>query len=149
MSAIIRRIAVPTDFSPASDHAIAYASSLARTFGASVYLIHVLQDAGQYEEARRIVSRSAATMASGVPRVVSEVRIGRPAESIAEAAQRYGADLIVMATHGRSGLSHVISGSVAEEVIRTACCPVLVLRDSGKVRVHRPAEERRAFAGVA
>jgi nucleotide-binding universal stress UspA family protein len=150
MAAIIRRILVPTDFSPASDHAISYATSLARTFGAPLYLVHVVQDDRQYQDARQVVNRIAATRTLGAPRVIGEVRVGDPATSIAEAAQRYGADLIVMATRGRTGLSHAISGSVAEAVIRTARCPVLVLRDSGKVRVHVVTGERSGtFAGAA
>ena len=79
--------------------------------------------------------------------------MGDAAESIRDAARHYGADLIVMATHGRTGLSHAISGSVTEEVIRTASCPVLVLRDSGTVRVHRGSATAmqgvRGLGGVA
>ena len=68
----------------------------------------------------------------------TEVRTGSIDEAITSAVTAYGVDLIVMATHGRSGVPHLLFGSVAEQVIRTASCPVLVMRDSGKVRVHTP-----------
>ena len=153
MPSSIRKICVPTDFSDASDQAVTYAAALARGFGASLYLIHVLKDHRGYHTARTTLAAVAATLDDGVGRVATEVRMGDVAESIGEAARHYGADLIVMATHCRTGLSHAISGSVAEEVIRTACCPVLVLRDSGTVRVHRrsaaPPEPAGRLAGVA
>ena len=149
MTTSIRKICVPTDFSEASDHTITYAAALARGFGASLYLIHVLKDHRQYYDARVMLESLAATLAGDIDRVATEVRMGDAAESIGEAARHYGADLIVMATHGRTGLSHAIAGSVAEDVIRTACCPVLVLRESGKVRVHRTAEAPGQLVGVA
>ena len=148
MRSTIRKIAVPTDFSDASSRAVTYASGLARGLGASLYLIHVLKDHEHYQNARAALGTIAGTLADGVDVVTTEVRMGDPAESIAEAARHYGADLVVMATHGRTGLSHAISGSVAEAVIRAACCPVLVLRDSGKVRVHRAASDN-SLAGAA
>jgi nucleotide-binding universal stress UspA family protein len=152
MPSAIRKICVPTDFSETSDRAVTYAAALARGFGASLYLIHVLQDHSRYHTARSALARVAATRGNDVSCIATEVRMGDPAEGIRDAARHYGADLIVMATHGRTGLSHVISGSVTEDVIRTACCPVLVLRDSGTVRVHRAATAAQAtgrLAGVA
>ena len=153
MSSSIRKICVPTDFSDASERAVTYALALARGFGASLYLIHVLKDHARYHTARTTLAETAAALDDGLGGIATEVRIGDVAESIGEAARHYGADLVVMATHGRTGLSHAISGSVAEDVIRTACCPVLVLRDSGTVRVHRGSSARpepaRRLAGVA
>ena len=73
--------------------------------------------------------------------LTTEIRTGRIAEEIANAAVAYGADLVVMSTHGRTGLPHLLMGSVAEEVIRIAPCPVLVMKDSGKVRVHHGGSE--------
>lgn len=142
----IRRIAVPTDFSEASARAISYAAALARRMGASLYLIHVLKDQNQYHDARTRLATLANTLTGGVRRVAIEVRDGQPVDSIAQAAMHYGADLIVLATHGRTGLPHLFLGSVAEELIRTACCPVLVVRDSGTVQVHRPATSSSALA---
>ena len=153
MPSAIRRICVPTDFSEASDRAVTYAAALARGFGVSLYLLHVLKDHTEYHAARTSLARVAATRANTVGGIATEVRMGDAAESIRDAARHYGADLIVMATHGRTGLSHAISGSVTEEVIRTASCPVLVLRDSGTVRVHRGSATAlqgvRGLAGVA
>jgi nucleotide-binding universal stress UspA family protein len=137
MPSAIRKICVPTDFSEASDRAVTYAAALARGFGASLYLVHVLKDHTEYHAARTALARIAATRAGNAACLATEVRMGDPAECIRDAARHYGADLIVMATRGRTGLSHAISGSVTEDVIRTAWCPVLVLRDSGTVRVHR------------
>ena len=151
-SVVVKRIAVPTDFSEASDRAVAYAAALARRVGASVYLMHVLRDQSQYHLARVRLGALADRLTCGVPRVALEVRGGAPADSIAEAAVHYGADLIVMATHARSGLAHLLSGSVAERLIRIASCPVLVLRDAETVRIDQPEEayeEVGEFEGVA
>jgi nucleotide-binding universal stress UspA family protein len=153
MTSEISRIVVPTDFSPESEKAVAYAAALARRMGSALYLVNVLEDADGYHDARARLAALASRLAIGTRRVALDVRPGSPAEAIAEAAQRYGADLVVMATHGRTGLSHVVAGSVAEDVIRRAECPVLVLRGSGTVRFHRPAEvpefEGRTLQGAA
>jgi nucleotide-binding universal stress UspA family protein len=70
-------------------------------------------------------------------RISQEVRPGFPSEVITAAATDLGADLVVMSTHGRTGLSHLLLGSVAERVIRSTVCPVLVVRDRGEVAVER------------
>lgn len=137
----IRKIAVPTDFSPASDRAVSLGAGLARRLGASLYLIHVLDDQSRYHEARDLLVSVANRLTGDVPHVTIDVRDGEPAESIAEAAMHYGAELIVMATHARTGLPHLVLGSVAEALIRSACCPVLVIRDSSPVQIPHPARE--------
>jgi nucleotide-binding universal stress UspA family protein len=153
MTSEIRRIAVPTDFSPESEKAVTYAAALARRMGSALYLVNVLKDPVGYHEAREQLAALASRLAIGTRRVALDVRTGEPAEGIAEAAERYGVDLVVMATHGRTGLAHMVSGSVAEDVIRRTECPVLVLRGSGKVRFHRPVPvpefESRAIEGAA
>jgi len=150
MSAQIRKIAVPTDFSDLSERAITYAASMARGSGASLYLIHVLESKEHYDEARARLTALADRFTEGITRVTTEVRDGEPADSIADAALHYGADLVVIATHARTGLAHLLSGSVAERLIRIAWCPVLVLRETGTVRVHRRATEAAArMEGVA
>ena len=153
MTSEIRRIAVPTDFSPESEKAVAYAAALARRMGSALYLVNVLKDPVGYQDAREQLAALASRLAIGTRRVALDVRTGEPADGIAEAAERYGVDLVVMATHGRTGLSHMVAGSVAEDVIRRTECPVLVLRGSGKVRFHRPAAvpefESRAIEGAA
>jgi nucleotide-binding universal stress UspA family protein len=69
-----------------------------------------------------------------------EVRHGDAQKSITAAEIDYGADLVIMSTHGRSGWSHLLLGSVAEQLIRTARCPVLVIRDSDQVHALKPQE---------
>jgi len=157
MEPLIDKILVPIDFSPASERAARYAASLARRLGASVHLVHVLEPAalvkGPFEfygppspafldqlywDTRARLVAVGSTLEYGFVRVSSEVRHGTPAESIRAATVDYGADLVIMSTHGRTGLSHLLMGSVAEQVIRTSRCPVLVLRDCGQVHVHRP-----------
>ena len=154
MSTLIQKIVVPIDFSSASEHAARYACSLARNLGALVYLIHVLEqplrgtgsslDVGGegerlYQDARERLGRLARGLGSPALRIATEVRHGRVAEEINDCVIAYGADLVVMSTRGLKGLPHLLLGSVAEHVVRTACCPVLVVRDSGRVRVHRQA----------
>jgi universal stress protein A len=153
MTPTIRKILLPIDFSVPSQRAAGCAAVLARSLGASVHLVHALDKpsipAGPwhfdtrheadrrerlYNEARSRLAAVAATLQAGGRRVSAEVRIGRAADEITEAAVDYGCDLIVMATHGRSGLPHLVMGSVAEAVIRRAQCPVLTVRQSGAAR---------------
>jgi nucleotide-binding universal stress UspA family protein len=165
MDHLMQKILVPIDFSEASERAAEYAAALARRLGASLHLVHVVEPAemvkGPFEffeapspeflDRLYWATRSRLVMLGGsleggqVP-VSSEVRHGTPAESIRAATIDYGADLVIMSTHGRSGLSHLLMGSVAEQVIRTARCPVLVIRDCGQVHVHRPVAETGDFA---
>jgi universal stress protein A len=140
-------ILVPTDFSPASERVLAYARALAERFGASLHLLHVVEDpvmaaawseayafdvaglqARFREEAERRLTEVAASL-TGVT-VTTDVLDGSPARTIAAAAGDKGMDLIVMGTHGRSGLSHLLLGSVAERVVRSAPCPVLTVREA-------------------
>ncbi|QEH33781.1 Putative universal stress protein [Aquisphaera giovannonii] len=144
----IRRILVPTDFSEHSRHALEYACSLAERFEAELILLHVLSEivpAGPepllmpvmppefYEESEARARESLAGSLRpewGRPAgVKSAVCWGSPVESIVEYAAEHAANLIVIATHGRTGLSHVLLGSVAERIVREACCPVLTIRD--------------------
>ena len=85
-----------------------------------------------YQEGRATLANLAATIRKSGVTVTTEVRTGLPSEEIVHAAIDYGADLIVMTTHGRKGVSHLLLGSVAEDVIRHARCPVLA------VHVHDP-----------
>jgi universal stress protein A len=143
----IRSILAPTDFSAHSEKAMRYACGLAERVGAELHLLHILSEilpAGPdpllmpvmppeyYEEneqrARETLSRLL-DPAWGSPRsVVTTVRWGSPVESIVNYADEQKIDLIVIATHGRTGLSHVLLGSVAERIVREAPCPVLTIR---------------------
>lgn len=147
----IRRILVPIDFSEASRAAFDYAVELARSVGASIDVLHV------WEVPTFLAPGSAVVVgASGTPLVemvraaaedglekfvaeaaargarVDESRAepGNPASSIAEAARTGGYDLVVMGTHGRTGFSRALIGSVAERVVRHAPCPVLTVRST-------------------
>jgi universal stress protein A len=140
----ITHILVPTDFSDSADDALAYALTLADQVGATVRLVHVFDDpdtVGLYSEMyvpmppemraeimanlrRELTARAA----KGTREVASEVLSGAPATTIVDAAKRHQCDLIVMGTHGRHGAAHLLLGSVAERVVRTAACPVLVVR---------------------
>jgi nucleotide-binding universal stress UspA family protein len=151
MSAI-KRILVPTDFSPASELALDYAIDLAGRIGAGVHLMHVLEEqsftasypdgffaelpgvrAQMLEDAHRQLADSIARCGRAGIATTSQVAFGSPARAIAEQALRRGTDLIIMGTHGRSGFAHLLLGSVAERVVRTAPCPVLTVRDTARV----------------
>jgi universal stress protein A len=145
----IRRILVPLDFSPSSDRALAYAQALATDFGASLHLLHVVEDRlmtgpwpndvylgelprlreGLIKDAEDRVSACASSLSATGLQVTGEVLIGGPSQTIVQSAAAPNVDLIVMGTHGRTGLTHLLIGSVAERVIRHAPCPVLVVRD--------------------
>jgi nucleotide-binding universal stress UspA family protein len=137
------RILVPVDFSDCSLDALEYAAVVAQQAKASVELLHVLEPlsygldftlghAGEREQKRerltkRLQDLSAALTAAGIA-VTSHVRGGLPPDSILDDARTRPTDLIVMGTHGRRGLSRVMSGSVTEAVLRRARCPVLTVR---------------------
>src|SRR5688572_585664 len=144
----IRTLLVPLDFSESSDSALQYAFLLAERLGAVVQLLHVLDDpfladgltveayigqspterAMTLEDARqRLAQRALPPHATGLT-IEREVLFGDVAATIAEYASVRGADLIVMGTHGRSGVAHLLMGSVAERLVRTAPCPVLTVR---------------------
>jgi nucleotide-binding universal stress UspA family protein len=136
-------IIVPTDFSYASDAALGYARMLATRFGASLHLLHVVDEPGSWSEVyaaipeiqRRLgadAARRLEAMAACLPPLVrasSAVVCGAPVASIVKEAETRGADLIVMGTHGRRGMGHLLLGSVAERVVRLAPCPVLTVRE--------------------
>jgi len=139
MTIAIKRILVPTDFSEASDAALMYGIGLARAFGAQLYLLHVPGETGvnfeadfpmvQFENATRerletlVSPRDMITL-----RPEYALRLGTPADEIVRYAGSREIDLIVMGTHGRSGVAHMVMGSVAEKVVRTAPCPVVTVR---------------------
>ena len=164
MDALITKIVVPIDFSPSSERAANYAAALARRVGASLHLIHALEPpaltrgpSGAYEiqsgEHLDDLYWAARTRLSALGeklglerRISKEVRPGLAFKVITAAVIDLGADLVVMSTHGRSGVSHLLMGSVAERVIRSSACPVLIVRESGQAHVHRPAATEAATA---
>ena len=145
MKHAFKQILVPTDFSVGSRLAVDYAMELAGRLGASVHLLHVVEDppvAGLFTEAhadleslkrkRRSDARHLMNALLGALKrhdITNEIAGGPVAATIAGVAADRGADFIVMGTHGRTGLSHVLVGSVAEQVLRIAGCPVLTVRE--------------------
>jgi nucleotide-binding universal stress UspA family protein len=135
----LKDILVATDFGPASETALVYGRALAKQFGARLHLLH----AAENDFLRATVADphvlKAATARRLDERLTAEDRNERsarailetsdqPAATIVDYASSAGIDLIVMGTHGRTGVSHVLVGSVAEKVVRTAHCPVLTVR---------------------
>jgi nucleotide-binding universal stress UspA family protein len=145
----LEKILVATDFSEPSEAALAYGRELARSFGAALTLVHVVEnvlsraygiDGGvmlidpelqrQIEAAaQEHVERNIFEEDRKVLKATSVVLVSNaPAEAIINFARQSKIDLIVMGTHGRGGVAHLVMGSVSERVVRTAPCPVLTVR---------------------
>lgn len=143
----LKTILVPVDFSKCSKKALQYALPFAKQFNAAVVLLHVVprhctigenSSAGDYElELAMGLRQNAARQLKEVaeeffPRdlqVRVETCLGAEAIEIAEEAKKLEADLIVISTHGRTGRAHALAGSVAENLVQLAPCPVLVVRE--------------------
>jgi nucleotide-binding universal stress UspA family protein len=140
------KILFPTDFSPASDQALRWATALARDTGATISIVHVEEPPLAYgggemyigfdEESTRDELRK--TLMHVVPTdhnvpFEHKLLVGDPAGAIVQAAESENADMIVMGTHGRTGLTRLLMGSVAEAVIRRAKCPVLTVKQPAEV----------------
>jgi nucleotide-binding universal stress UspA family protein len=141
-----RKILVPVDFSDHSERALQTAIMLARSYEAAVSIIHVYEPLAvavpegyvlfsetqlqrMFDEFQRALDKlQQSTREAGVQQVETELLHGFAAGEIQTFAEQGSYDLIVMGTHGRRGLSHVLLGSVAERVLRTAPCPVLIVR---------------------
>jgi nucleotide-binding universal stress UspA family protein len=141
----VRRILVPVDFSAGSDAAVQWAQALGDAFGAELVLLHVMDSsvssmvggpggvlappppAALFEEMRRDAQKALEAVGARVPGAVQVLREGSPRQEILNAADELKADLIVMGTHGRTGLAHLLFGSVAEHVVRHARVPVFTV----------------------
>jgi universal stress protein A len=123
----VRKILFASDFSSYSEHAFDAALALAQHFGARLHLLHVVHHAREEEPARARLEAFARERAAPGEHVVA-VAAGHAAAQIVSHAEREKVDLIVMGTHGRTGLAHVVRGSVAEAVMRHAPCLVLTIR---------------------
>lgn len=142
----IKKILVPVDFSDCSQKALAYAVPFARQFSATLDVLHIVPpyyalDPYGIAEYERVEKELRATGEQKLARLVLDVipqqvavelfvRSGKPAVEIVEAAKELETDLIILSTHGRTGLKHVILGSTAENVVRHAPCPVLTVRQT-------------------
>ena len=141
----IKKIMIPTDFSEYANHALKYAVTMAQSFQAKLYLMHVYdlpltspmlpaepyptvtRTQQQHEEEKnlnRLVEELRATGVDAEP----VFELGRPYMEIVRSAKELDVDLVILATHGRKGLSHLIFGSTAEKVVRLSPCPVLTIK---------------------
>jgi nucleotide-binding universal stress UspA family protein len=147
MTIRLSKVLVPTDFSEPSAKAVMYGQALARSFGASLHVLHAVEEPlaqgwDAYGFPALLPERRAAVLAEAQRRLEEAVpqlqrdsqptelvtTLGDPRREIVRFAKERGIDLIVMGTHGRGGVAHLLLGSVAERVVRTAPCPVLTVR---------------------
>ncbi|MFQ5329195.1 MAG: universal stress protein [Thermodesulfobacteriota bacterium] len=151
-----RRILLPTDFSTTSDHTVSYATSLARRYGAKLYLLHVIDETTEasgfyiphlsYKKmddemkaaATKMLKNFCLDKLKSVKDYTFDVVEGIPYKEINTYAKAEGIDLIVMGSHGRSGIDRLVFGSTTERVLRSSSCPVLT--------VHPPEEASPASA---
>ena len=140
----LRTVLCPTDFSDVSARAETYAAALARHYDASLHLLHVDPpmpvmapygeipvDARMFEEQREVAEaelvKAGERARAGGLTVETTMKGGHPAREILALADRAQADMLVIGTHGRGGVEHLLLGSVAEKIMRKAACPVLVV----------------------
>ena len=144
MAVDVRRILFPTDFSDSARSAQQYAKTLAEQFGAELHLLHVVSeltmpladslwsmtDAEQQlriQHANRRLPEEVGAQWSKEHRTVCAVKVGHTVEEIMNYSNEHEIDLIVIGTHGMTGLSRLLLGSVAEKLVRLATCPVLTV----------------------
>jgi len=143
----IKNILVPVDFSDYSKNALQYAADFAKQFGAKLFLVYVIEpivypadfsmgqvalpdiDVNFNTKAKSELENLEKTKISSEVKSEVIIRTGKPFVEIIECAAEINADLIIIATHGHTGVEHLLFGSTAEKVVRKAPCPVLTLRD--------------------
>lgn len=147
----LNKVLVPTDFSDFSKPAITYGCAIAEKFGAELHLLNVVPDQAMLvpevaafspesmmaqseslvrEARRQLAELPASGWQTGKP-VIREVRTGPAAMEIIDYATKENIDMVVIGTHGRSGLMHILMGSIAERVVRLSPCPVLTVKPQG------------------
>ncbi len=148
---MFKKILFCTDFSENSDHAFSYAFNLTRDYKATLLILHVIVEpvcyywstpkgvddliANQTERVKQEINTHYLQKIEGVKNieiVARETGEGQVFYEIIQVARKESADLIVMGTHGRTGIDHLILGSTAENVVRKSPCPVLTVRLPGK-----------------
>ena len=160
-AAMYQRVLIPLDGSPIAESILPFISKIAGPLDMEVVLVRVVPlaseqamgiastvgldsvEAGEREAQRYLNAHVEGLWAKGL-RAQAQVVIGDPAPEIVACAHKVGADLIAMTTHGRSGLSRLMMGSVAEEVLRSAAIPVFLMRMVQASASQVPAEEKRA-----
>jgi nucleotide-binding universal stress UspA family protein len=136
----LKQILVPIDFGEAAEAALAYGRAFARTFGASLHVLHVMENPFLRPTAADPAMLKAAAVRHLDDRLTDDDRArlhakaviatsDNPAGEIAKYAKAHAIDLIVMGTHGRGAVAQLLVGSVAERVVRSAPCPVLTVKD--------------------
>ena len=139
----LKKILVPTDFSKQSEKAVLYGKELAGKFGAELHLLHAYEATPiMYGEGGGVAPPSTAELQATALKLLNDVDVesngvaitrktaeGHALVEIVQYARENDIDLIVMGTHGRGAIAHMLIGSVAENVVRKAPCPVLVVRD--------------------
>lgn len=144
---LIKNILIPIDFSDYSKNALRYAVQFAKNFQAKMYLIYVVEpmiypadfsmgqvaipsmDADLQNRAEEELKNLANNFVDSSLELETLIKTGKPFVEINETAKEIDADLIIMATHGHTGVEHLLFGSTAEKVVRKAPCPVLTLRE--------------------
>ncbi|MBI3994638.1 MAG: universal stress protein [Nitrospirae bacterium] len=155
----LKTILTPTDFSDGSDEAMQYAATLARIFKARILLVHVIEPytysmtetfnlVDHYTTlkaiAKPLLDQAAKKLARQGVSVETDLLTGPAHREILQKAVRAKAGLIVMGTHGRTGVEHLLLGSVAEKVVRMSSCPVLTVR--GEAKSVTPKKKKGAAA---
>jgi nucleotide-binding universal stress UspA family protein len=145
----IKTVLVPTDFSDASESALNYGKAVAQAFGASLHLVHVMEDLLAHAWAAEVYVASMPQLRDEIEkesrqrlagmltdeerqrfRVETALLAGNPFVEIVRYAKTHEINLIVMGTHGRGPIAHMLLGSVAEKVVRKSPCPVLTVREA-------------------
>jgi len=147
METTIKKVLVPIDFSDYSKSALKYAVNFAKSFNADIILIYVVEpiiyppdfSMGQIampsintewdDRAKDELLKLAKSEIADIANVKTVIKTGKPFVEIIETAKEENIDLIIIATHGHSGVEHILFGSTAEKVVRKAPCPVLTLRE--------------------
>lgn len=142
----IERILFPTDFSPCAEHALKYALMFALEQRAKLYVLHVISDMNTptvfglelypvlkdyekiEEKAKQVIQQVIPEQFLKKIEVENIIVQGTPFVEIIKCAKKNNVDLITIATHGRTGISHVLMGSTAEKIVRMAPCPVLTIK---------------------
>jgi nucleotide-binding universal stress UspA family protein len=144
----LKQILVPTDFSTASDSALRYGEALAETFGSTLHVLHVVEETPVYpwaspegilplplpawDELEKQVREQLSKQLTEAEQRLFHAQLatlpGSPFVEIVRYAKEHTIDLIVIGTHGRGPVAHMLLGSVAEKVVRKAPCPVLTVR---------------------
>ena len=143
----IKKVLIATDFSDASEAAAQYAKLLAGAFGAQLHVLHVLEDLAAHAWTTEVYVAALPGVHEEMQRQAQErldlvltaeeqkrysaaivLRSGSPFVEVVRYAREEGVDLIVLGTHGRGAIAHMLLGSVAERVVRKAHCPVMTVR---------------------